>query len=115
MHIIPDTKNISPADVERCRYRHQWTAKADTTVSAADTKDKIYFLVKAVGEDITLTNDGETIAVITGVGELETEHTPIRLSQNGWSIAGTVVTFLYGFYVPVGPQPVERPERIPGT
>jgi len=92
-------KKLSIHDVKTASVNYQWSDTADLTVTDVESAEKVFFLMRAEGTGLSVVSDGVTI--ISGVSSIDLSKYPLRLSQNGFSITGTSVTFILGFYVPV--------------
>ncbi len=100
LNYLPDSKIIKVNDFESGRANNQWYSNGNLVLAAnsPDLKDKVFYLVYARGTGIQLINGG--ITVFSGQDHPLFDHNPIRLSNQGFSITGSI-DYLYGFYVPI--------------
>ncbi len=84
---------LSPADIERSKSNHQWSATS--AISANPDKNKVWFLRQAIGTNMTLTIEGKTI--FSGVDSVDFHDDGIRLGDKDWSLSG--VAFAMGYNV----------------
>lgn len=95
-------KFIKHNDVINSRSNFQWFSK----VTESRTKEqllkegKIFFLFRVFGTGIQIVQGSENMFTAV-VDQPNFEEAPLRLSDDGWSITGSI-DGMYGFYTTVG-------------
>lgn len=98
MQFIPG--KIAPlgvSDIEHHKYHSQFFEPGVLTVTAEESVGKVFFISRIIGSAVTIVNGGKT--VIAGSVDAIFDHDPLRMSQDGFVISGTI-DMVHGFFVP---------------
>jgi hypothetical protein len=85
---------LSGNDINQAKYNHQWSANGVSPINNPD-KDKVWFLLYAIGTAMSLVIDG--ITIFTNKTTVDFHNIGLRLGNTNWVLTG--VDFAYGYNI----------------